>query len=164
MAEYDLEFATKLAETADLLVNDGLEYLDAQRTVLYLSLLSCEISLKALLEQAGFSVARIRRRSHNLRKLLADLGNECEVEVILSENTRRWCPATEIRAEVADDRFTNATVGTVLDAEEFEASAYPNEIRYGEKLRHYPADIVASAARVLNTWAIANWSTIRVRK
>ena len=62
MAEYDIAFGERLAETARIVAADGLEQLDAQRTVLYLSLLSVEITLKALLEHAGIPVTEIRAR------------------------------------------------------------------------------------------------------
>lgn len=57
MAQYDLKFAERLAQVAAQLVADDITSVDAQRTVLYLSLLSMEISLKAMLEQAGKPVA-----------------------------------------------------------------------------------------------------------
>jgi predicted hydrocarbon binding protein len=75
MAEYDIAFGERLAETAKLVANDGLDSLDAKRTVLYLSLLSSEIVMKALLEKAGRPISKIRARSHNLKNLLEDIGD-----------------------------------------------------------------------------------------
>jgi hypothetical protein len=40
MAEYAIAFGERLAETARMVAGEGLVELDAQRTVLYLSLLS----------------------------------------------------------------------------------------------------------------------------
>ena len=58
MAEYDIAFGERLAETARMVADEGLAELDAQRTVLYLSLLSTEITLKAMLERAGAGTRR----------------------------------------------------------------------------------------------------------
>jgi len=58
--EYDRNFGSKLAETAQAVVTEGVNSLDAQRTILYLSLLSTDISMKALLERAGVDIPVIR--------------------------------------------------------------------------------------------------------
>ena len=87
MAEYDISFGERLSETARMVVDEGLAELDAQRTVLYLSLLSTEITLKAMLERAGKPVPDIRARSHRLAELLSDLG-QCEV-VLTQQNLHR---------------------------------------------------------------------------
>ena len=42
MQEYNIGFSEKLIEAAQVIVKDGLQSVDAKRTVLYLSLLSCE--------------------------------------------------------------------------------------------------------------------------
>jgi hypothetical protein len=44
MAEYAIAFGERLAERARMVAGEGLVELDAQRTVLYLSLLSAEIN------------------------------------------------------------------------------------------------------------------------
>jgi HEPN domain-containing protein len=88
MPEYDLDFATKLAEVADGVNEKDPRGYDAGRVTIYLSRLSAEITLKALLERAGVPVAKIRRRSHNLRALLKDFG-ECEVEVEIAPDQKR---------------------------------------------------------------------------
>jgi hypothetical protein len=69
---------------------------DAQRTVLYLSLLSTEILLKAMLEHAGKPVAEIRERGHQLADLLTDLGL-CEIEVEVTPGCHRYVPASRLR-------------------------------------------------------------------
>ena len=85
MSQYDIAFGEKLAEVANLVVADGL---DAQRTVLYLSLLSPEIALKSLVERAGKPTGEIRKRSHNLADLLSDLGSSNECTYHYSENIK----------------------------------------------------------------------------
>lgn len=161
MAEYSLAFAQSLAATAQGLISDGIEEQDGQRTVLYLSLLSSEIALKALLEEAGVPVPDIKKRSHRLNVLLSDLGN-CEVEVEVAPGSRHWVSAARLRAECIDPNFGNATVGTLLEAEEAGASQYPNQIRYGDVLKHYPAPLMARMAEAICVWASKYGSTIRV--
>jgi hypothetical protein len=60
VAEYDLSFAAKLAEVAGEVHQKAPFAYDARRLVAYLSRLSVEIALKALLEQAGKPVKEIR--------------------------------------------------------------------------------------------------------
>lgn len=95
MAEYDIAFGERLAEAARMVEAEGLVELDAQRTVLYLSLLSTEITLKAMLERAGKPVGDIRARSHRLSELLDDLG-QCEVEVEIAPGTKQYVSASRI--------------------------------------------------------------------
>ena len=161
MTEYDINFAKKLAETASGIVVDGIESIYAQRTVLYLSLLSGEIALKALLEKAGKPISEIRRRSHNLRQLLRDI-DVCEVEVEIASGEMRWCSASRLRAVVVDQRYGNATIGVLLNSDEVGASRYPGEVRYGDMLRHYPVDVMAKMAVLVCEWANNNWNTIRI--
>lgn len=159
MAQYDLSFGEKLAETAALVAKDGVEELDAKRTVLYLSLLSSEITLKALLEKAGKPVAEIKARSHNLKGLLHDLG-ACKIQVEVSPGIIKLCSAVRLRGVVIDPNFSNATVGTLLDAQDAGASEYPNQVRYGDTLKHYPPEQVANMALAVAAWARQHWDTI----
>jgi hypothetical protein len=69
MPEYSLGFSQKLIDAAEMLKANGLSDVEAQRTVLYLSLLSIEISLKAIMEEAGVTTGRLRSLSHNHMKL-----------------------------------------------------------------------------------------------
>jgi hypothetical protein len=160
MAEYNLGLSEKLAETAELVVNDGIEDFDAAQTAIYLSLLSCEIALKALLEKAGQPVNEIRARSHNLSKLLEDLGR-CEIEVEVANSRFMWVPASRLRAVTIDANYNNATVGTLLEAEAIGASRYPNQIRYGESFRHYPPEMIMKMAIKVVAWAKEYWDHIR---
>ena len=60
MPEYEIAFGEKLADIARMVAAEACVTIDAQRTVLYLSLLSTEISLKAMLERAGRPITKIR--------------------------------------------------------------------------------------------------------
>lgn len=162
MAEYDIAFGEKLADVASFVIADGLTDLDARRTVLYLSLLSTEISLKAMLERAGRPVAEIKAHSHKLSDLLIDLG-KCEVEVEVSPNRLMYVPATRLRSCTLMHGDAEVTVGAVIDAESLGASTYPNQIRYGDVLRHYPPDVVAQIAAKVVAFAHLHWQSIRIK-
>lgn len=113
MAEYDIAFGEKLAEAARMVVAEDASTLEAQRTVTYLSLLSTEISLKAMLERAGKSVTDIRARSHRLAELLADLGR-CEIEIEVSPGNRTYVPASRLRSRSLSHAEAESTIGAVI--------------------------------------------------
>jgi hypothetical protein len=158
--EYSLSFAEKLAKTATLVAKDGLADPDAKRTVLYLSLLSTEISLKAMLEQAGVPLLNIRKRSHNLAGLLRDVGR-CKVEVQVAPSTRMHVPASRLRACTLEHPPATPTVGEAIDAESKGASQYPGQVRYGRLPRHYPPELVAQLATKVAAFAKRHWKSIR---
>ncbi len=162
MPEYDIAFGDKLAEVAGLVVADGISDLDAKRTVLYLSLLSTEISLKAMLERAGRHVPKIRALSHRLSDLLVGLG-QCEVEVEVTAGNRMYVPASRLRSCSIKHGDAEVTVGAVIDAESQGASTYPNQIRYGDVLNHYPADVVVQMAVKVVAFAREHWQSIRIK-
>jgi hypothetical protein len=73
VTEYSIDFSENLIKAARFVLEDGADSVDAKRTVLYLSLLSCEITMKALLERAGKPVKEIKKSWHDLNGLLCDL-------------------------------------------------------------------------------------------
>lgn len=152
MAEYNLGFSEKLIAAAQFVADEDDQSEDAARTVLYLSCLACEIALKALLECSGKPISEIMRFRHNLAALMNELGN-CKVQTPIVRDFLAWVPATRLRAVTVDKRFSNATVGTILTAEERGASIYPNEIRYGNIVRHYPHQLVLETAILVLDWA-----------
>lgn len=162
MSEYSLEFSQKLIEADELLGPVVEEDLEGKRATLYLSLLSAEITLKAALEKAGKPVREIRKHSHNLASLLAELG-DCEVEVNITSTDRRMVSAARIRSVPVDQQFSNATVGTLLSGEKQGASVYPNQIRYGESLTHYPPGVMLQAAKEAKAWVIEHFDSIRCK-
>jgi len=163
MAEYDIAFAEKLAETAGMVAREGLASRDAQRTVLYLSLLSIEIALKAMLEKAGKPMSQIRGRSHRLPELLDDLG-KCEVEVEVAPATRQYVPAARLRSCSVKHHSAEITLGKIIaEAGPQGASVYPNEVRYGDVLRHFPPEVVAQAAAATAAFAREHLCSIRTK-
>lgn len=161
MAEYNIEFAGKLITAARVVASSDSDSVDAQRTVLYLSLLSCEISLKALLERAGFSVREITALSHNLRGLL-DTVCRCEVnETIAGVTTPMWVSAARVCAIPISVGGGESTVGTLLSLEEAGASRYPNQIRYGSTIVHAPCEAMLQAAEKIFPWVVAHLAAVR---
>ena len=161
MAEYDIDFAAKLASVASEVDEKDPRAYAAGRVTVYLSRLSAEISIKAHLEKAGFPVPRIRARSHDLRGLLADLG-ECEVEVETAPGVKHWCSASHVRAALIDLGVFHVPIGELIDAEDPRISKYPNEIRYGESVIDFSPSLVSGMAVVLASWAKDHWQTIRL--
>ena len=157
--EYSLVFAKQLTEAASVLKGSGHLIDESQRAVLYLSLLSIEISLKYCLERAGVSISVIRRRSHNIESLLSDI-DDCEVLTSIG-NTECYEPASRIRSKIVNPMFGGATIGNLLQGESIGASRYPNEVRYGPLPSHYPADLMLECAQKVIEWAEQEGQTIR---
>lgn len=158
MPEYDISFADKLSQVACQVLADGIEEIEAQRTVLYLSLLSTEIALKAMLEKAGKPIAGIRSRSHNIAGLLSDL-DHCNVCVEDSHSLS----ASRIRAIELSYGVAKITVGAVIDVASDHASRYPGEVRYGERLSHYPATTMAQLSTSVVLFAKTYWASLHIR-
>ncbi|MBO1927329.1 hypothetical protein J3998_07030 [Thiomicrorhabdus sp. 6S2-11] len=141
--EYSLEFAQRLIESAEALFNEPNVKPETDRTILYLSCLSCEISFKALLEHTGFLPKEIKKLSHNFDEILNEVGT-CR---FISTNKR----ATSIRGKKVVPNTANGTVGTLLNTNQG-SSIYPNEIRYGETVTHFPPETMLNCAKVVNEW------------
>jgi len=152
MAEYNLGFSEKLIAAAQFVADQDNQSEDAARTVLYLSCLACEIALKALLECSGKPISEIMKLHHNLTALMNEL-DRCKVQTPIVRDFLVWVPATRLRAITVDNRFANATVGAILNAEERGASSYPNKIRYGNIVQHYPHQLVLETAILVLDWA-----------
>ncbi|MEX2500581.1 MAG: hypothetical protein WD397_17080 [Wenzhouxiangellaceae bacterium] len=157
--EYSIDFAERLIDAADSFFESPSDKNDAGRAVLYLSLLSCEISLKSLLESAGFTPDELKRRSHNLNGLLTDVCH-CEIP---DSRLGNFNSAAGLLAVQPISEAPNATVGKVLDAERDGASRYPNEVRYGDLIKHYSAPHVLDCAKAVSKWVRANMDSIRKR-
>lgn len=164
MIQYDVNFGRKLAEVANALTiqEDRLD-LATKQTIAYLSLLSIEISLKAILEKAGVPQAAIRAHSHKLADLLREVC-KCEVSVNLTSEDKNWVSAVRLRAIPVFVEITQSTIGEIVDSSENDASKYPNQIRYGNGLRHFPPEALAQAAIKIVEFAIAHWEHVRLRQ
>jgi len=160
MPEYNIGFSEKLIDAAVAVAAEDFTDVDAVRTVLYLSSLAPEITLKALLEKAGVPVKDIRARGHSLSGLLADLG-KCQIQAEVTAGSHIWVPATRLRSKVVDSRYDDATVGTLLTGEERGTSKYPNELRYGDHFKDYSPELKLRAARAVIDFAKEHWNEIR---
>ncbi len=162
MSEYKIGFAQRLSEACEIMVDEGLDSEDAQRAVLYISLVSCEIALKAALEKSGKAVSDIRNKSHNLSSLLKEVCS-CTVLREVTQNKTSRVTATCIRGYEVDSNYKNATIGHLLEAEKpgYGASKFPNEIRYGETLKHFPASVMAKLSKRIVAWVQLHWDDIQ---
>lgn len=160
MSEYKIGFAEKLSEISESMTKEALDSEDARRAVLYLSLLSCEIALKATLEKSGKKVSDIRKKSHNLSSLLNEVCS-CTILREVTNNKLSRIKATCIRGVVVDINLGNATVGHLLEAEKYGASKFPNEIRYGNALKHFPVAVMAKLSNKVVAWVREHWDDIQ---
>ena len=162
MPKYDIDFAAKLAEVAhDVDDNDPWAY-DARRVTIYLSRLSAEIAMKALLERAGVDPKEIRKHSHNLQSLLKALDG-CTVEhKDQSGNVSSASAGALIRAAHIDFGVVHMPIGELIEAADERISKYPNEIRYGAEVVDFQPAILCEMPVVLCKWAKTHWNTIKV--
>lgn len=147
MREYNLEFAEAMAESSGLILRSESLPEEGQRASLYAALVACEVALKYALAEAGISVPK----THDLAKLIGLVSN-CSVEVQDSNGRIKRVPASRLRSISASFDYSDATLGKLLEAERFGASKFPNEIRYGHTLRHFPASVIQQASIQLISW------------
>lgn len=147
MSEYNLEFAEAMAESSGLILRSDSLPEEGQRAALYTALVACEIALKYALAQAGVLVPK----THDLSKLMG-LVSDCSVEDEITKGVIKRVPASRIRGVSVSDNYRDATLGKLLEAEEFGASKFPNEIRYGHTLEHFPASVMQQASIQLISW------------
>ncbi len=163
MPEYDLKFSKKLAEVAIHALRSLDNCPETHRASLYIRILPIEISLKAILEKAGMSLRKIRNTSHDISKLMRSL-DKCSIENRLPGNSAVRISASLLRAKVIKLNESSITVGQIIDAESSGASAYPINIRYGNLITHFPAEVVAKAAELIIAFADEHWDTIEYEK
>jgi hypothetical protein len=115
-----------------------------------------------MLEKAGKPVAEIRARSHNLAELLKDLGH-CRIHAEIAPGQLHAVSASRLRAKTLKHGDAEITVGAVIDTEPNTTSQYPNQVRYGDQLRHYPPEVVSQLATRVVTFARENWLGLHVQ-
>ena len=158
MTEYDIDFAREMASVGNVIASRSplTNEVSSARAAIYCSLVACEIAMKAGLEAAGVPADEIRRQSHDLAKLLRYF-DDCTV----LENDNKRVSASSIRSTAVHDKYPDATVGHLIESPD--VSKYPNEIRYGNLLEHYPVDVVASCATSIVEWVEKHKGTIEIR-
>jgi hypothetical protein len=160
MPEYSLDFSQLLIDAAKHTNDTAKPSFDKRRTVLYFSCLSCELSLKALLENAGWTPDELKKVGHKLHLLLEELG-KCNVTGSYDGETPHTISGTSVRGIVIEYNGQKTTIGKVLTAELAELiSEYPNDIRYGEAIIQYPSEVWLQTADLLHQWAINHISSI----
>lgn len=147
MSEYNLEFSEAMSESSRLILDANPLLQEAPRASLYMALVSCEISLKYILDKAGSDVPK----THNLSSLLK-LVSECTIDDEITAGVTKQVSAGRIRSVQVCRNYNNATLGNLLESEAFGASKFPNKIRYGEILSHFPANVMQKASMKLISW------------
>ena len=160
MAEYSIELAQELSNASNTILSAGLNSEDAKRAALYIGLVACEIAIKSALEKAGKPIGQIKANGHGLSKLLDELG-ACTVLDEISNGVLTRVSATRIRSLIVDSNY-DATVGMLLQAEQFGASKFPNEIRYGDALKHYPALVIARLSEKVVAWVKLHFDNLQI--
>ena len=155
MTEYSLGFAREMADASKSLSSYKTGKEDADRAIIYMALVACEIALKAALENAGMALSDIRSRGHNLSALLEQV-SLCSVQVSIGGGSFTHAPASRLRSLIVTDKYSDATVGKLLSAEDLGASKFPNEIRYGDTLRHFPSSVLADLACKVVEWSLVH--------
>lgn len=151
MAEYSIEFAQEMSKASNSIISAGLISEDAKRAALYIGLVACEVAIKSALEKAGKPTPYIKTYRHDLSSLL-DALSTCTVCTEISAGKLTRVSAARIRSVIVDSNYADATVGKLLQAEQFGASRFPNEIRYGDILKHFPASVIAHLSEKIVAW------------
>jgi len=160
MPEYNIEFAQQMSAASIALLSRSAHSIEADRAALYISLVACEVALKAALERAGKPLTKIRRHSHKLSKLLDEV-SACTVLVQITPNNIKRVPASRIRSIVVDTNYADATIGKLLHCEKYGASEFPNEIRYGDSLKHFPSSVMAKLSEKVVEWVKLHFDNIQ---
>jgi hypothetical protein len=158
---YSVEFSEALIAQAKVTRARAATSFEYCRATLHSARLSIEISLKSLLQGAGLKPQEIRKHNHDLKRLLESVCR-CRIPAPSSAGSRRRLnPASALRAVVVDERFANATVGTMLGEMSGKVSVYPNETRYAESLQDFQLDLVVALAEKVYKWAHEHADKIR---
>lgn len=151
MAEYSIGFAKNIISAADKLIQENENSLDSERAILYLSLLAAEVLLKSILERVGVPIDQLKSMSHNIPDLLNKV---CQCTYY--DSSLGVVPAVRLRAITLNTNGAEYTVGEVLSLTNREISQYPNQLRYGEHLCHYPAFAVLNVVKELYKFTCKN--------
>lgn len=158
MPAYSFQLARSFADIALCKVVSGQSTVEDHQAIAYISRVSIELSLKALLEKAGVQPNTVRRLSHDLPGLLKELG-KCKVNV---PNFPTQVSAVRIRAEPIQWNGREVTIGNVIDAQLTGASTFPGQYRYGPPPTDYPAESLVRAAIALCEWPQKHWDSISI--
>lgn len=162
MPIFNLGFSEKLIEAAEFVFNDDGDEFDKLQTVLYLCHLSCEITLKALLEKAGLPMADIISCSHNFEKMLQPYHVKVEVYKEIGNNIYRWVKANNVVGSKQTKKGIHEPIVRAILTDK-KASRYPSKLRYaGDHISAYPPQELIIAAKSLLDDARKYWDKIRL--
>lgn len=151
MTEYSIGFSKNLISAAEKLIQENENSLDSERAILYLSLLASEVLLKSILERVGVPIDQLKSMSHNIPDLLNKVCQCTYYDASLGV-----VPAVRLRAITLNTDCAEYTVGEVLSLANSGISQYPNQLRYGEHLCHYPALAVLNVVKELYKFTCKN--------
>lgn len=154
--EYSFDFSARLVEAAEFLSAEKKDEKEANRAILYLSLLSCEISIKVLLAKNGVNAKTLKKHSHDFSKLLGELAGYYLVD-------KHKLSASCIRSIVVDKK-TDATIGFLLCEAIDGKSVYPSDIRYKTKVAHFSPEIMLGCAQKVYRWCELHLLNLEKRK
>jgi hypothetical protein len=158
---YNIGFSEKLIEAAQFVFDDDGDEFDKLQTVLYLCHLSCEITLKALLERAGKPIKDIIACSHDFEKIFHPFFAEVEINEEVGKNIYKWVKAGGIGCEQTKAGINEPTVRAMLT--DTGASRYPSNLRYGgDYISSYPPQELIKAAKILLNDTRKYWNNIRL--
>jgi hypothetical protein len=161
VAIYNLGFSEKLIEAAQLVFDDDGDEFDKLQTVLYLCHLSCEITLKALLEKAGKPIKDIIACAHDFDKIFQPFFVEVEINREVGNNIYRWIKSGGIGCEQTKDGIFEPTIRTMLTDKR--TSQYPSHLRYaGDHISAYPPQELIKASKILLNDALKYYDNIRL--
>ena len=161
MPIYNLGFSEKLIGATEFVLDDDGNEFDKLQTVLYLSHLSCEITLKALLERAGIPIKDIIACSHDFDKMFQPFFVGVEINEEVGSNIFKWVKAGGIGCEQTKAGIYEPTVRTMLTNKR--TSQYPSNLRYaGDHISAYPPQELIKAAKILLDDARKYWDKVRL--
>lgn len=158
MAEYDIKFAEKLASVAEALLNQDTRTNEQVRVATYLCRLSMEISLKSVLESTRQPIKEIKNHWHSLTALLNNI-EEYEFLVEKSGEDPYWEMGANIKNLSVNWAGHDINMEIIIKAEQYGASIYPNEIRYGDNVKDIAPEILTLASNLLVLWASERMGT-----
>ena len=162
MPIYNLGFSEKLIEAAEFVFNDDGDEFDKLQTVLYLCHLSCEITLKALLEKVGLPIRDIIACSHDFEKMFRPFHVKIQVYNEIGNNLYRWIMANNVIGSKQTKKGNNNPIVRAM-LTDGRASQYPSKLRYaGEHICAYPPQELIIAAKSLLDDARNYWDKIRL--
>lgn len=149
--DYSINIAKSNIKAASLLLENYKtepvdQYADTN-VIIYLSMISIEISLKYALNRAGFSLAELIGKGHDIKKLFKAIKYET-----IADNNR--LPMSLGTINLKTEQSGSITVGKLISNLE-QADNYPY-FRYAGANKHYPPRFMLECAKEVAIWCEQN--------